>query len=394
MSLFSPITNFFRELSDTLSLFSGKNASLRRLVFYSESDIYYQYYEDVIASISSESDLEICYITSDPEDSIFKRNIPRLKTFYINNLLPFAMIYFDSAAFVMTMPDLGNFHIKRSINEVNYIYAFHAIGSTHLMSKKGAFDHYDTILCIGTYHPEEIRAAEKKYGTKAKTLIECGYPRLDKIYRDHEKLEAEKSGCDAQTKKILIAPTWSPGNILDSCIFEIVDSLAADKNFCVAIRPHPEYKKRFPHRVKAIGEKIKDFPQFSLELDMLSEKSLHEADVLITDWSAISFEYALGTGRPVLFIDTPMRVDNPDYAELGIEPVEFSARKNLGIALPPEKAGEIGETVGKLIAGRLEFRSKIEEYRKTLVYNFGSSAAIAARVIIDAAQKGVRSIAG
>lgn len=388
MGVFSFFGNFFRELSDAFSLFSSKNAALRRIVFYSESDIYYQYYEDVIAKILETSDFEVCYVTSDPRDSVFDKKIPRLRPFYLRAVLPFAFIYFDSAAFVMTMPDLGNFHIKRSMNEVEYFYAFHAVGSTHLQYRKGAFDHYDAILCAGPYQVRELRAAEKLYGAKEKKLVECGYPRLEKIYRDHLKFEAERAGgVSGETANILVAPTWSPGNIMDSCIGEIIGALRNNDKYRVSIRPHPEYIKRFPHRVKEVADSVRGLPGFAVELDMLSDRSLHEADVLITDWSGIFFEYALGTARPVLFIDTPMRVDNKAYKELGCEPVELEARKNLGISVPVSECGEIGEAVAKLVGERDAFRSRIEEYRQTLVYNFGTSAEIAARSIVESASR-------
>ena len=75
----------------------------------------------------------------------------------------------------MTMPDLNQFHVRRSTNSVNHIYMFHAINSIHLQYNQGAFDFYDTIFCVGPHHIEEMRITEKLYDLPPKQLIHVGY---------------------------------------------------------------------------------------------------------------------------------------------------------------------------------------------------------------------------
>lgn len=388
--MFEAASNFYREIKDCLRLFSKKSAKARRIVFYSESDIYFQYYEGMIDELLARGgeDIEIAYITSDINDTIFRRaenkeKYGRLKVFYIDCLLSVAMIYFDSKVFVMTMPDLGNFHIKRSINPVHYIYAFHAIGSTHLQYRRGAFDHYDAVLCVGPHQAAELRKAEELYGTKPKTLVECGYHRIEKIWLDHrgmvENGSLERPG---GVKTVLIAPTWSRDNILDSCIYRIIDELRGDAGLSVVIRPHPEYIKRFPDRVAGIRDYISGAANFSLELDMLRDENLHKADVLITDWSGIYLEYAPGTERPVLFIDTPCRIDNPDYEKIGLPPVELTLRPLCGKVLKPEEISTIRAAIGDLIDNRERYRAEIVKIREEYLFNFPGSSKVAADYIL------------
>ena len=71
---------------------------------------------------------------------------------------------------------------------------------------------------------------------------------------------------------------------------------------------------------------------------MEESDSLFESDLLICDWSAMAIEYALGLGKPVLFVDVPPRVRNPNYAELGLEPMEMRIRRELG-ARPAARPG-------------------------------------------------------
>ncbi|EKD68534.1 MAG: hypothetical protein ACD_47C00561G0002 [uncultured bacterium] len=388
--MFKAIFNFIREIKDCLRLFSKESEKARRIVFYSESDIYFQYYEGIIDELLSRGgeDIEIAYVTSDINDSIFRRaenkeKYGRLKVFYINNLLSVAMVYFDSKVFVMTMPDLGNFHIKRSINAVHYIYAFHAIGSTHLQYRRGAFDHYDAVFCVGEHHVKELRKAEEIYGAAPKTLIECGYHRLEKIWLDHCGMK-EAGSVDAKIgeKTVMIAPTWSKDNILDSCVYKIIDALKGDRELAVVIRPHPEYIKRYPEKVAKIRDYIAGADNFSLESDMLKDENLHKADVLITDWSGIYLEYAPGTERPVLFIDTPCRIDNAEYEKLGIPPMELTLRPLCGRILQLNDISGIRAEICDLIDNREKYREEIVRIRGEYVFNFPGSSKIAADYIL------------
>ena len=69
--------------------------------------------------------------------------------------------FINSEIVVMTMPDLNQFHIRRSLRSTHYIYIFHAMVSTHVQYREGAFDHYDAIFCVGPHHAREIQRREE-----------------------------------------------------------------------------------------------------------------------------------------------------------------------------------------------------------------------------------------
>jgi len=114
---------------------------------------------------------------------------------------------------------------------------------------------------------------------------------------------------------------------------------------------------------------------------MEESASLHESDVLICDWSAMAIEYALGLGKPVLFVDVPPRVRNPAYAELGIEPMEMRIRRELGSVVPLDRVADAPRYVGELLRGAAEFRKRTVALRQEWVFNFGRSVEAGAREI-------------
>lgn len=374
---------FIRELFNFFRFFGADNKRARRIVFYSERDIYYQYYIGLIKYILDNSDLEICYITSDPRDQIFKLKKSRLKIFYIKNFLPALISELDRAALIMTMPDLNKFNIKRSKGDVCHIYIFHAIVSTHMMYREGSFDYYDTIFCIGPHHIKEVRKREQLENLKSKELIEVGYPWLEAV---HEKYKQSKNKNRNIKNKILIAPTWGKDCIFNTCIKEIIEVLS-NTDFDVILRPHPEFIKRQNDTVREIEGMIKNLKNIKIESNLISDKSLQEADLLITDWSGIALEYAFGTERPVLFIDVPRKVKNPNYESLGIEPIESLIRKDVGDVVAPDNLDAIPSKILEIINKKDDFKERISKLRNKHIFSFGSSSKIGGKYIIDFVEK-------
>jgi YidC/Oxa1 family membrane protein insertase len=97
------------------------------------------------------------------------------------------------------------------------------------------------------------------------------------------------------------------------------------------------------------------------------------SDLLVTDWSAMALEYALGLEKPVLFIDVPRRIRNPNWRELGLEPIEAVIRDQLGEVVSPDALNEAPAAIERLLGDPGRFRTKMRELRETMVYRLGHS---------------------
>lgn len=185
-------------------------------------------------------------------------------------------------------------------------------------------------------------------------------------------------------KVILIAPSWQPDNILDSCIDNMLDSLFKT-NYCIIVRPHPEYIKRFPAKMERLISKYKDKigNNFNIETDFSSNTSIFSADLLITDWSGIAFEFSFTTKRPSLFIDTPMKVLNPDYVKYKNQPLDISLRNQVGISIKPDEVDKVCNIVHNLISEKKSYVEKIEQVRSKYIYNIGESGRFGAEYILS-----------
>jgi YidC/Oxa1 family membrane protein insertase len=364
-----------------------KNA--RRLVFYGESEIQYRYYEDYIKYILENSNYDVCYISSQRQDPIFKDPRPRIKTFYIKNLLNTAFSRLDSKVLLISNPDLQNGPIKRAPAPVHHIYVFRGIASVHQAYRLGAFNHYDSLLTVQQYQVDEIRKTEEIYNLRAKHLPVVGYPLTERIYRDHQKYQADNAGKEKDKPICLVAPTWDSANrssMFDVCLAETIDSLSRTE-FEVWLRPHPEYVKRFPERMEKIEKACARTRNVSTKLQLGSMYCLHEADIVVTDHSSISMDYVLGTERPVVFVNTPLRQDNPEVGRLGLEPVENTYRSKLGKELSVEELPNINETLKESFENREEFKNTVPELRTQLIANWQRAAEVGGSYILSLMEK-------
>ncbi len=355
----------------------------KHLVFYSESNGFFKYYRGTIDYILKYTNIPLHYITGDPNDGIFKmaEANPQIHPYYIDSTsLITLMMKMDADVVVMTMPDLENYQIKRSYvrKDTKYIYIPHCMDSLNMTMRKGSMDHFDAVLVTGKHHREEIEKTEIAYNLPKKEIIDCGYPLLDDMRRDYAAMDIKAN----EQPTVLIAPSWQKDNIVDSCLDELLEQLQG-RGYKVIVRPHPQHVRHMPERMNQIRERFKDDPDIELQTDFTKNNTVYEADVMITDWSGIAYEYAYTTCRPVLFIDTPMKVMNPEYQKIDTVPINIWMRDVIGAVVEPDRMEEVPEKIQYMLDHQEEYRKKIEGFVEDYVYHLGSSAEVGARYIID-----------
>ncbi|MDD3693238.1 MAG: membrane protein insertase YidC [Oscillospiraceae bacterium] len=362
-----------------------KNNNLQNmnLMFYSEQSGFYKYFENIIDALLKKSDETIYYVTSDPKDQIFDIKNPRIKSYYISgNHLIALMMKLECKMVVMTTPDLEKYHIKRSKvrKNIEYVYVDHGCTSLNLTYRSGALDHFDTIFAVSRNQGIEIREMEKLRGTKRKMIVKCGYGLIDNMIASYSRLDK------IENKKpvILIAPSWQYDNILDSCLDNILTELVCN-NYKVIVRPHPQYIKRFPVQMESIIEKYKDklSEDFIIETDFSSNVTVYTADMLITDWSSIAYEFSFTTDKPTLFINTQMKIVNKDYDKIKLKPFDIFARDIVGKAISKEETVNISCVVDSLLENRESYVQSIRKLKNSYFYNLGHSGEVAADYIIE-----------
>jgi YidC/Oxa1 family membrane protein insertase len=361
------------------------SADWRNIVIYSESGQDWHYFEPLIAVLNDELQHKVTYVTSDQGDPGLSRQHQLFKAIYIPEGF-FLTLHFNmqkADVVVLTMMDLGNLQLKKSINPVHYIYLFHSLGSTHMVDHANSYDAYDSLFCVGPHHVAELRKRESMQGMQARNLFEYGHPRLENllIMAKSFQLGATQEDSAAWTAPVvLIAPTWGEQSIFNTCGDELT-GLLLDAGFHVIVRPHYQTIQMTPEVVDKIKAKYGDRDNFEYQDRMGESDTLFRSDILISDWSAMAIEYALGLEKPVLFVDLPRRIRNPDWQALGIEPQEASFRELAGDIVSPQQLAEAPEKITRLLENQQDFRQAMEKLRSKMVFNIGSSIELGAREI-------------
>ena len=377
--------SIFGKEDNDIEKFNELDLDERSIVFYSESSvILYPYVEEVIRELQNR-DQKVCYLTSSKDDPILKNKNKNIRVFYIGDSEIEKMNFFlrlKAKVLIMTMPDLGSYHIKRSKEfPVHYIYTFHSMNSTHMEFQKDAFDEFDSIFCVGPYQVQELRATEQLYNLKRKNLVECGYGLLDKLLKLKSTFPEKKNLLKNNKKNILIAPSWGKQNLLESTGIELVKTLL-DAGYYVTVRPHPMTSKKSPKTIKQIKERFEKNPDFLLDTNTSSFEQLFSSYALITDWSGIGYEYAFVCERPVIYVDVPKKSHNKEYEKIGLVPFEISIRDKIGEVISVQNIETIPDRIEFLYSNSNNFENKIQKIRNDAIFNIGESGKVTASEII------------
>jgi YidC/Oxa1 family membrane protein insertase len=361
------------------------SADWHNIVIYSEGGQDWHYFESLVKSLNTDMRKKVTYVTSDTADPGLNCEHDLFKSICIPEGF-FLTLHFNmqkADVVVLTMMDLDNLQLKKSINPVHYIYLFHSLGSTHMVDHANSYDAYDSLFCVGPHQVAELRKRESMQGLKARNLFEYGHPRLESLLSAAESYQRGTSPdvSDVATKPVvLIAPTWGEQSIFNTCGDELT-GLLLDAGYHVIARPHYQTLQLTPEVVDKLRARYGDHVNFEYQDSMGESDTLFRSDILICDWSAMAIEYALGLEKPVLFVDLPRRIRNPDWQALGIEPREASFRELAGDIVSPQHLDEVPEKIAGLLEKRQEFRQTMMHLRPQMVFNIGNSIELGAREI-------------
>ena len=376
--------SIFGKEGNDIDKFNALDLDERSIVFYSEDISSFVYFEQIIRELTEKMGYQICYMTSAKDDPILKNENKNIRSFYIGDSEIVKLKFFlglKAKVLIMTMPDLGTYHIKRSkAFPVHYVHVFHSIVSSHTIYRKGAFDHFDSIFCTGPHHVEEIKATERLYNLNHKNLVECGYGLLDKLQKSKPLQNQEMHTKDGR-KRILVAPSWGKKGLLETKGLELVKILL-EAGYHVTVRPHPMTIRKWPKIIKTIKNEFKDNTNFEMETDLSSFESLYSAYGLISDWSGIAIEYAFVCELPVLYIDGFPKINNSSYDKISCKPLEVSIRNLIGKVISPNELKSLPEIIESTYENIDFFTTKIQEVRNQTVFNFGQSGINGAREIV------------
>ena len=345
-----------------------------QIVFYSEKNGFYKYYKDVIEYILKNSDIIIHYITNDYNDEIFNLTSDRFQTYYIgvNKSIPLFM-KMDCNVVVMTTPDLEKFYLKRSYVNKNTKYVFlpHSVNSDNMAYLEGALNHFDSVFAVGPNYRKEQESINKYFNLK-REIVDFGSCFINDLKKSYKEI-------DNETKQILIAPSWQEDNLMNyiDILFQNID-----KSYDVILRPHPYYIKHNPGILNELKEKYSNYKNIIIDDDFSKNTYIDSADLLITDWSSIAYEYAFASFRPVISINTKPKILNPNYKKINVPPIDLEIRDKIGKELKINEIKDINNYINEIINNKEFYKKQIKNIIPEYLYDTSQSDKLAGEYLI------------
>lgn len=270
-------------------------------VIFSDDKRYWTIFEPICREMDRRGK-HVVYMTASEDDPALRNPYPHIKAEFIGkDNKAFAKLNFLNAAVVVsTTPGLDVYQWKRSREVRYYVHILHAPNEVTLYRMFG-IDYYDAILLSGDYQARDVRNLEKLRGLPEKELVKVGIPYMDKML---ERLN-QSGPVPEHERTVLLAPSWGQSAIFGVYGEKIIDVLLKT-GYHVIIRPHPQ---SFKSEKGMLDKLMQDYPesdQLEWNRDIDNFEVLRRADILISDFSGVIFEFSLVHDKPVIYT-------NPDF---------------------------------------------------------------------------------
>ena len=342
---------------------SAGNGEREKIVIFSDSKRYWNVFEPICDELERR-EFDCCYWTASPDDPALAKDYRFVKTEFIGegNKAYAKLNMMKADICLSTTPGLDVYQWKRSKNVRYYVHIPHEVGEMTGYRMFG-IDYYDAILLTGEFQEGNIRKLESLRGLDKKEMKVVGSTYMDAL------LERLKNSSRAENDKItvLVAPSWGESSILNRYGEKFLRQLK-NTDYKIIIRPHPQSRIADPKLLDSLQQQFPDNGNWSWNYDNDNFEVLNEADILISDFSGVMFDFALVFGKPIIYADTHM--DRSPYDSCWIDelPWRWSVLPKIGRQLKEEDFGRIREVVYETInnndysAGRTETKNTVWQY--------------------------------
>lgn len=332
-TIFFVIKGLFFKLIDIPAYLGGIRRGKRTkhsIVFYSEGPQYWNVFLPVLRELSKRC-VRCTYLSSNEKDPGLNCGFEYVETKYIGegNRAFFYLNTLEADVCVMTTPGLDILQIKRSKGVKKFVHITHSAGGCSGYSTFGV-DYYDAVLTGGEGDKQFIETIEKIRNLPKKSIEIAGCTYLDAMREKLQERNSLQKNSNGRTT-VLVSPTWGNHGLLNKYGSVILGKLTEVNRFNIIVRPHPQ---SFMAEKETIGELMKNFPtneHFVWDREPDGLDSMCKADIMISDFSGIVFDFVFLFKKPVLSFKTHYDrkgKDSMDYPEIpwNIRNVEKTGR--------------------------------------------------------------------
>ena len=349
-------------------LSGGKVESVKKdklpLVVFSDDKRYWNIFEPVLRELDKRG-IAITYMTASRDDPALSCNMEHVYGEFIGEgNKAFARLNFLNASILLsTTPGLDVYQWKKSRDVNCYVHMLHMPREISGYRMFGT-DYYDTILISGDFQEKIIRRLESLRSLPPKEIYHIGIPYMDEMAKRLKECPVNES----KGRTVLLAPSWGESAIFNTFGGNIIDRLL-ETGYHIIIRPHPQSFTSEKELIEGLMKKYPQSDRLEWNRDNDNFEALKRANILISDFSGVIFDFALVYDKPVIYTDTDYKRDPYDLWWLDEKTWTFDALESIGVKLTRDKLSDLKVLIDKCLTdegfrdGRAKLRKDVWEYQ-------------------------------
>ncbi len=356
-------------------LSGGKKAKIDKnklpIVIFSDHKRYWNVFKPICEELEKRGQ-KVWYYTASPDDPALEygKSAKNVTCEFIGEgNKAFSRLNILNAYIVLsTTPGLDVYQWKRSKTVNCYVHILHAPGNISLYRMFGT-DYYDSLLLSGDHQVEQTRKLEALRKLPEKEIKLVGLTYLDDMKKRLDDHPVSKS--ESGKPLVLLAPSWGPSGILTKYGAPFLDELVKT-GYHIVVRPHPQ---SFSSEADMLEKLMKQYPEnenFEWNRDNDNFDILSKADIMISDFSGVIFDYLLVFDKPVMYANAGFSKDPYDAWWLDETPYTFEVLPKVGKEITDDYKGNLKAMIDECINDP-KYESARREVRNTAWKNIGGA---------------------
>ena len=317
-----------------------ENISKAKIIIYGEDKRYYNVFKPIIEELIN-LEIPTIYYSSSEDDKIFEIKSDFLKSEFIGtgNKAYAKLNFIEADICLMTTPNLDVFQLKRSKGVKKYVHITHSSAETSTYCLY-SLDFFDAVFLNGEHQIRDIRELENKRNTIIKDLYVVGNPYLDELSKMKETITKENNN----KKTILIAPSWGMNCLFRRFGEKLLDNIV-NSDYNIIIRPHPQSLISDKDIIDKFQNRYKDKNNVEWDFNRVNIYSLSKADIMISDFSGVIFDYAFLFEKPVIIPSFTFDKRGTDAIEIDEEVWTFETIPKISFKLDENNFSNISQII-------------------------------------------------
>ncbi len=313
------------------------------IVIFSDHKRYWNVFEPICDEFEHNKK-NLTYYTASADDPALRKNYEYVHAEYLGEKnRPFSKLNFLHADILLaTTPGLNVYQWKRSKYVKFYVHIPHSVSDLAGYRMFG-LDHYDAVLGTGENQLASLREIEKlRPSIKMKEFYIVGSTYLDAMKSRLDNFPQAENNAE---KIVLVAPSWGKSSILSRFGDRFLNALKST-GYKIIVRPHPQSVVSEQNILTPLQEK---YSCFEWNYDNDNFAVLRQADIMITDFSGVMFDYALVFDRPFIYADTDFDKSPYDIDWLDKPLWEMQILPQIGVKLKESEFSKIKDIIDTTI---------------------------------------------